>query len=129
MLNDMGPQSGESERRKAVERPHPRARRRRTPRPCGRNGIPRVRLGGGKLRASRHRGARAPGTRVVASRERTAVVAAAQGVDVVLHATNAPFPQWSAAALPLTYVAIEAAEAAGATLMFPGNLYHYGAAM
>jgi nucleoside-diphosphate-sugar epimerase len=45
---------------------------------------------------------------------------------VVLHALNPPFTQWSRQALPLAYSAINAAETAGATLMFPGNLYNYG---
>jgi nucleoside-diphosphate-sugar epimerase len=75
-------------------------------------------------------GARAPrDTEIVESVERSAVIAAARGADVVLHALNVPYPQWRAAALPLTYVAIEAAEAAGATLLFPGNIYNYGAGM
>jgi nucleoside-diphosphate-sugar epimerase len=74
--------------------------------------------------------ARAPhATEVVASAERSAVIAAAQGADIVLNAFNVPYPQWHTAALPLTYVAIEAAEAAGATLLFPGNVYNYGVAM
>jgi nucleoside-diphosphate-sugar epimerase len=73
---------------------------------------------------------RAPrATEIVESVERSVVVAAAQGADVVLHALNVPYPQWRAAALPLAYVAIEAAEAAGATLLFPGNIYNYGAGM
>ena len=38
-------------------------------------------------------------------------------------------PSWTRFALPLTYVAIDAAEAVGATLMFPGNVYNYGAGM
>jgi nucleoside-diphosphate-sugar epimerase len=75
-------------------------------------------------------GARAPrDTEILESVERSAVIAAARGADVVLHALNMPYPQWRVAALPLTYVAIEAAEAAGATLLFPGNVYNYGAAM
>jgi len=75
-------------------------------------------------------GARAPrDTEVVQSVERNAVIAAARGADVVLHTMNVPYPQWRAVALPLTYVAIEAAEAAGATLLFPGNVYNFGAGM
>jgi nucleoside-diphosphate-sugar epimerase len=74
--------------------------------------------------------ARAPrDTEVVASAERSAVIAAAQGADIVLNAFNVPYPQWRNAALPLTYVAIEAAEAAAATLLLPGNVYNYGVAM
>src|SRR5712691_7160510 len=56
-----------------------------------------------------------------------AVAAAARGADVVLHALNPPYTDWSRLALPLGYSAITAAETAGATLLFPGNLYNYGA--
>ena len=74
--------------------------------------------------------ARAPrATEVVQSNERSAVVAAARGADVILHALNAPYTQWRSVALAHAYAAIDAAEAAGATLIFPGNLYNYGAAM
>ena len=53
----------------------------------------------------------------------------ARGTDIVLHALNAPYTGWAQHALPLTYSAIEAAEQSGATLMFPGNVYNYGAGM
>jgi nucleoside-diphosphate-sugar epimerase len=55
------------------------------------------------------------------------VIEAARGADVVLHALNVPYTQWSAAALPLAETAIAAARENGATLVFPGNLYAYGA--
>jgi nucleoside-diphosphate-sugar epimerase len=55
-----------------------------------------------------------------------AVGEAARGADVVLHALNPPYTDWSRLALPLAYSAITAAETAGATLVFPGNLYNYG---
>jgi nucleoside-diphosphate-sugar epimerase len=51
---------------------------------------------------------------------------AARGADVVLHALNPPYTDWSRLALPLAYSAVAAAETAGATLLFPGNLYNYG---
>jgi nucleoside-diphosphate-sugar epimerase len=75
---------------------------------------------------------RAPGgTDIVAANalDRTAVAAAAQGADVILHALNPTYTEWARFALPLAYAAIEAAEAVGGTLMFPGNLYNYGAGM
>jgi nucleoside-diphosphate-sugar epimerase len=75
-------------------------------------------------------GARAaPGTETVESAERAVLMASARRADVILHAFNVPYPQWRTAALNLTYVAIEAAEAAGATLLLPGNVYNYGAEM
>jgi nucleoside-diphosphate-sugar epimerase len=51
---------------------------------------------------------------------------AVRGADVVLHALNPPYTDWSRLALPLAYSAVAAAETAGATLLFPGNLYNYG---
>src|SRR3981081_1236755 len=78
------------------------------------------------------RSARAPaGTEVVEidALDHAAVSAAARGADVILHALNPFYTNWSRFALPLAYSAITAAEAAGATLMFPGNLYNYGSPM
>jgi len=73
---------------------------------------------------------RAPrGTRIVETSDRPDAVAAARGMDVVLHALNPPLKSWRRMALPHAYAAIEAAEASGATLMFPGNLYNYGKRM
>jgi nucleoside-diphosphate-sugar epimerase len=73
---------------------------------------------------------RAPtGVEVVEAKERPAAVEAANGSDIVLHALNPPYTDWAQHALPLTYTAIECAETAGATLMFPGNVYNFGAGM
>jgi nucleoside-diphosphate-sugar epimerase len=66
---------------------------------------------------------------VVETRDRAVAVAAARGTDVVLHAMNPPYTGWRQHALPLAYSAIEIAEAAGATLIFPGNVYNFGAGM
>jgi nucleoside-diphosphate-sugar epimerase len=73
--------------------------------------------------------ARAPaGTEVVeiSALDHDAVAAAARGADVVLHALNPTYADWARLALPLAYSAINAAETAGGTLLFPGNLYNYG---
>src|SRR5215471_316361 len=58
--------------------------------------------------------------------DHAAVGEAARGADVVLHALNPSYTDWSRLALPLAYSAITAAETAGATVLFPGNLYNYG---
>ena len=58
--------------------------------------------------------------------DHAAIGKAARGADVVLHALNPPYTDWSRLALPLAYSAVAAAETAGATLLFPGNLYNYG---
>jgi nucleoside-diphosphate-sugar epimerase len=76
---------------------------------------------------SAHRAPR--GTNVVETVDRLDAIAAARGVDVVLHALNPPFKTWRRMALAHAYSAIEVAETAGATLMFPGNLYNYGSGM
>jgi nucleoside-diphosphate-sugar epimerase len=70
-----------------------------------------------------------PGTELIEvdARDTEAVIEAARGADVVLHALNVPYTQWAAAALPLAETAIAAARENGATLVFPGNLYVYGA--
>jgi nucleoside-diphosphate-sugar epimerase len=73
--------------------------------------------------------ARAPADTEVAeihALDHAAVSEAARGADVVLHALNPPYTDWARLALPLAYSAITAAETAGATLLFPGNLYNYG---
>ncbi|MCC6890985.1 MAG: NAD-dependent epimerase/dehydratase family protein [Hyphomicrobiales bacterium] len=73
---------------------------------------------------------RAPrGIDVIETGDRAVAVKEARGTDIVLHALNAPYTGWTQHALPLAYSAIEAAEQSGATLMFPGNLYNYGAGM
>jgi len=73
---------------------------------------------------------RAPqGIDVIETNDRAVAVKEARGSDIVLHALNAPYTGWEQHALPLTYSAIEAAEQSGATLMFPGNVYNYGAGM
>jgi nucleoside-diphosphate-sugar epimerase len=71
----------------------------------------------------------APGTELIEvdARDTAAVIEAARGADVVLNALNVPFTQWAAAAMPLAETAIAAARENGATLVFPGNLYAYGA--
>src|SRR5262249_41929167 len=52
--------------------------------------------------------------------DHAAVGEAARGADVVLHALNPSYTDWSRLALPLAYSAITAAETAGATVLFPG---------
>lgn len=66
------------------------------------------------------------GTKIVETIDRRDAIEAARGMDVVLHALNPALKNWRRMTLPHAYAAIEAAEAAGATLMFPGNLYNYG---
>jgi nucleoside-diphosphate-sugar epimerase len=76
-------------------------------------------------------GGAAAGTEIIEvdARDGESVVAAAEGADVVLHAVNVPFGEWGRLAVPFADIAIAAARRHGATLVFPGNLYNYGAGM
>jgi nucleoside-diphosphate-sugar epimerase len=50
-------------------------------------------------------------------------------IDVVINACNPVYTKWRREALPLNAAAIESARSLNATLMFPGNVYNFGAAM
>ncbi|MGQ0796866.1 MAG: NAD-dependent epimerase/dehydratase family protein, partial [Methanobacteriota archaeon] len=50
----------------------------------------------------------------------------AAGADVVVHAANVPYPDWPRLVPRMAENALDAAEAAGAILAFPGNVYVYG---
>jgi nucleoside-diphosphate-sugar epimerase len=55
------------------------------------------------------------------------VVAAAAGASLVLNAANPPFYRdWRGLALPMLANAVAAAQASGARLVLPGNIYNYG---
>lgn len=55
------------------------------------------------------------------------VVAAAEGVSLVVHGANpAGYKNWAGLQLPMLNSAIAAAKAAGARLVFPGTVYNYG---
>jgi nucleoside-diphosphate-sugar epimerase len=73
----------------------------------------------------------APGTEIIEvdARDSESVIAAAAGADVVLNALNMPYGEWGQFAIPFADTAIAAARENGATLVFPGNVYIYGAAM
>jgi len=58
-----------------------------------------------------------------------ALAEAARAVDVGGHAANPPYPRWSTQALPLARNAMDTARRLNAVLMFPGNVYNFGARM
>ncbi len=60
-----------------------------------------------------------------------ALVAAAQGAAVVVHAVSPAYTHraWRAQVLPMLEAATAITRALGATLMLPGNVYNFGAAM
>jgi nucleoside-diphosphate-sugar epimerase len=65
-------------------------------------------------------------TQVVEVVTRDAAVEAACGCAVVLNALNPALTLWQRDALSHGYAGIAAAEANGATLLFPGNVWSYG---
>jgi nucleoside-diphosphate-sugar epimerase len=55
------------------------------------------------------------------------VVAAASGIEVLVHAANPPgYRNWRGLALPMLESSIAAAKAARARLVFPGTVYNFG---
>lgn len=55
------------------------------------------------------------------------VVAAAEGVSLVVHAANPPgYRNWKGTALPMLESSIAAAKVAGARILFPGTVYNFG---
>ena len=57
------------------------------------------------------------------------LAAAARGSDVIVNALNPPYPHWRRDLPQLTANVIHAAKSFGATVMIPGNIYSYGAAI
>jgi nucleoside-diphosphate-sugar epimerase len=94
--------------------------------------VRRARLAGHKVRAVVRPGREAPafpvGIEVVSAdlRSRDSVVQAVRGMEVVVHAATVPYPEWPRLVPLFADNVLAAAEAAAATLVFPGNVYVYG---
>lgn len=58
--------------------------------------------------------------------DETTLIRAAAGAQVVVNALNPPYPDWAQQVRPLAHSALRVAEASGALLMFPGNVYNFG---
>jgi nucleoside-diphosphate-sugar epimerase len=59
--------------------------------------------------------------------DQASVVAAAAGVQLIVHAANPPgYRNWKGTVLPMNESAIAAAKASGARLVIPGNVYNFG---
>lgn len=54
------------------------------------------------------------------------VRAAARGATTIFHCVNVPYPDWSTQALPMLSNTLDAARAARAKIVFPGNVYVFG---
>ena len=65
----------------------------------------------------------------VALDDTEALVAAAAGACVVVHAVNPVYTDWARLLLPLARKGLDAAERLGALFMLPGNVYGYGEGM
>ena len=55
--------------------------------------------------------------------------ALAAGCGVIVHAANAPYPDWPQAVPAFTRATLAAARASGATVLIPGNVYVFGRRM
>ena len=59
--------------------------------------------------------------------EPASVVAAAAGVELIVHGANPPgYHNWRGLALPMLESTIAAAKASGARILFPGTVYNFG---
>lgn len=57
------------------------------------------------------------------------LTAVAAGTSVVVYAINPPYTQWSRTAVATLHQGLRVAERLGARLLFPGNVYNFGAGM
>ncbi len=96
----------------------------------GRSATTAFAAAGWQVRAASRRGDAQAGPQIravaVDARDRAAVIAAAKGADVIVHALHPPYTDWAAELPTLTGNVIAAGLASGATVMIPGNLYNFG---
>ena len=110
-----------------MTRRHSGARRRRPAGLCRSRGVSRRRLereGPGAAGPRRRGAARVEAVEAVT---RDDAVAAARGCDVVLNAFNPAITLWQKNALSLAYARSQRPKSNGATLLFPGSVWNYGA--
>ncbi len=61
------------------------------------------------------------------SMDRASIVAAAEGVQAIVHAVNPPgYKNWGELVLPMLDNTVAAAQASGARILLPGTVYNYG---
>lgn len=59
--------------------------------------------------------------------QRSDVIAAAHGADLIVHAVNPPgYQRWAELVVPMMDNSIAAAKASGARILLPGTIYNYG---
>jgi nucleoside-diphosphate-sugar epimerase len=62
------------------------------------------------------------------SLDRDSILAAAEGVDAIVHAVNPPgYRNWATLVVPMIENTIAAAAHSGARILLPGTIYNYGA--
>ncbi|WP_321817177.1 MULTISPECIES: NAD-dependent epimerase/dehydratase family protein [unclassified Paraburkholderia] len=84
---------------------------------------------GWRVRALQRRAASLPGFEVVQGdvMDREAVLRAAQGCEVIVHAVNPPgYRRWADLVLPMIDNTLAAAQAERATVVLPGTVYNFG---
>ncbi|MBN3857274.1 NAD-dependent epimerase/dehydratase family protein [Paraburkholderia sp. Ac-20340] len=84
---------------------------------------------GWRVRALQRRAASLPGIEVVQGdvMDREAVLRAAQGCEVIVHAVNPPgYRRWADLVLPMIDNTLAAAQAGRATVVLPGTVYNFG---
>jgi len=65
----------------------------------------------------------------IALGDTAALAARAAGARIVVYGVNPLYDRWDAELLPLARQGMDVAEALGATLLLPGNVYNYGPSM
>jgi nucleoside-diphosphate-sugar epimerase len=80
---------------------------------------------------SRYHGPALPGLECVNgdALDEASVTESVRGFEVIVNALNRPFSDWAKTTPRITEVVISAARATSATVLLPGNIYHYGASM
>lgn len=58
--------------------------------------------------------------------DRGALIKACGAADIIVHTLNPAYDDWTNTVMPLAENVLAAAEAAGATVMIPGNVYNHG---
>lgn len=72
------------------------------------------------------RGLTGPDSMDVDATDADAVLHACAGHDVIVNGVNPPYDHWTQVVPIVTQAVIAAAQASGATVMIPGNVYNYG---
>ena len=95
----------------------------------GRHAVKAFRAGGRTVRVFLRPGRTAPDDCETVFGDLSAIAGAADGVDVIVNGLNPPDHHWARDLPRQTTAIIEAAQASGATVIIPGNVYNFGAGL